>query len=79
MTPTLGVGPAPLSAMSIRSLEDLGYDVSVSSADAFLVQTGLRAAASTDESAAPIELPEPRRPRFRLTPNGILRPVQEPR
>lgn len=79
MTPTLGVGPAPLSAMSIRSLEDLGYEVSVSSADAFLVQAGLRPAAAADETAMSIELPEPRRPRFRLSPDGTLRPFQEPR
>lgn len=35
MTPAIGLGSNPLSLMSLRSLEDLGYAVDPSSADAF--------------------------------------------
>lgn len=74
MTPFLQLGSAPLSAMSIRSLADLGYEVSASSADAFLVAAGLRAAVRDDAGPA-IELPEPLAPRFKLGANGALTPL----
>lgn len=75
MTPFLQAGSAPLSAMSIRSLADLGYEVSASSADAFVVAAGLRAASLQDGASAAIELPEPLAPRFKLGANGTLTPL----
>lgn len=74
MTPFLQVGSAPLSAMSIRSLADLGYDVDASSADEFGVAAGLRAAVMDDAGPA-IALPEPLAPRFKLGANGTLTPL----
>jgi hypothetical protein len=44
MTGFLAVGPNPLSAISVRSLEDLGYTVSVTGADPFTLATAVRIA-----------------------------------
>jgi hypothetical protein len=44
MTGFLGAGPTPLSAISVRSLQDLGYTVSVAGADPFTLSPALRIA-----------------------------------
>jgi hypothetical protein len=44
MTGFLSVGPNPLSAISVRSLQDLGYTVSVAGADPFTLTPALRIA-----------------------------------
>jgi len=44
MTGFLSAGPNPLSAISVRSLQDLGYTVSVAGADPFTLAPGLRIA-----------------------------------
>jgi hypothetical protein len=44
MTGFLGPGPTPLSAISVRSLQDLGYTVSVAGADPFTLSPALRIA-----------------------------------
>lgn len=75
MTPFLNAGAAPLSAMSIRSLGDLGYEISASSADAFVVAAGLVAGLREEPAGPVIELPAPRAPRFKLTPTGTLVPI----
>lgn len=79
MTPILNSGTAPLSAMSIRSLEDLGYSVSVATADPFLLTTALIAAQLRDPAGPAIELPEPMRPRFRISASKGLVPLEPQR
>jgi hypothetical protein len=73
MTPFLEQGPNPYSAMTIRSLGDLGYVVSTALADPFSITTAaLRAAPST---VAPLaEFAEPIRPRYALDAQGGLIP-----
>lgn len=73
MTPFLEQGPNPYSAMTIRSLGDLGYVVSTALANQFTIATAaLRAAPDT---AAPIaEFAEPIRPRYSLDAQGGLIP-----
>jgi hypothetical protein len=44
MTGFLNLGGNPLSAITVRSLEDLGYDVSVTGADAFTLDPAFRIA-----------------------------------
>jgi hypothetical protein len=44
MTGFLNLGGNPLSAITVRSLEDLGYDVSVTGADAFTLDPTFRIA-----------------------------------
>lgn len=78
MTPFLAPsGAAPLSAMSMRALQDMGYEVDDSSADAYLVEAGLRAdvVGEGDAAAPAIALPEPTRPRFKVGPTGTLTPL----
>lgn len=78
MTPILNSTTAPLSAMSIRSLEDLGYSVSVSTADPFLITAALMTAQLRAETSPAVTLPEPMRPRFRMSTTNELVPF-EPR
>lgn len=76
MTPFLQAGVAPLSAMSLRALEDMGYEVNASSADAYLVDEAELRIAGPSASAAPaIALPQPSRPRFTVGANGSLAPI----
>lgn len=73
MTPFLNAGAAPLSAMSMRALEDMGYEVDAGSADAYLV---VEAVAAVEDATAPaIALPEPIRPRFKIGAAGTLTPL----
>jgi hypothetical protein len=73
MTPFLEQGPNPYSAMTVRSLGDLGYVVSTALADNFTIATAaLRAAPSTDTPIA--EFAEPIRPRYALDDQGGLIP-----
>lgn len=75
MTPFIDNVPVnPFSAMSIRSLGDLGYVVSTTAAQPYTVSgTFLRAA---DDAAMPaIAMPEPTRPRFALDNAGGLVPL----
>lgn len=78
MTPFLQAGAAPLSAMSMRALQDMGYQVSASSADAYVVAAGLRAE-DASATAPAIALPEPTRPRYKLGPSGTLVPFGDNR
>ena len=78
MTPILNSAIAPLSAMSIRSLEDLGYSVSLSTAEPFLITTSLMAAQLRGETGPAVTLPEPMRPRFKMSTTNELMPF-EPR
>lgn len=71
MTPFLGAGSSPLSAMSIQSLADMGYEVSTSPADPFTLASGLRLA-EPEDGPAPIVLPAPLRPRFGISAAGTL-------
>lgn len=75
MTPLLGAGAAPLSAMSIRSLADLGYQVSTSTAEAYAVGTGLMALGTAEPAVTPLALPTPRAPRFSVGRNGTMKPI----
>lgn len=73
MTPFLEQGPNPYSAMTIRSLGDLGYVVSTALANNFTIATAaLRAAPSPD--APIVEFAEPIRPRYALDAQGGLIP-----
>jgi hypothetical protein len=73
MTPFLEQGPNPFSAMTVRSLGDLGYVVSTALADNFTIATAaLRAAPSADAPIA--EFAEPIRPRYALDNQGGLIP-----
>ncbi|MBX3173847.1 MAG: hypothetical protein KF709_05510 [Gemmatimonadaceae bacterium] len=76
MTPFLDNVPVnPFSAMSIRSLGDLGYVVSTTAAQSFTVSgTFLRMAGSSAEP--PLAMPEPLRPRFALDNAGGLVPLR---
>ncbi len=71
MTPLLGAGASPLSAMSIQSLADLGYSVSSSPADPFTLASGLRLA-DPEDGPAPVVLPTPLRPKFGISAAGTL-------
>lgn len=72
MTPFLAAGSNPLSATSIRSLADLGYQVSLARAQAFSVATAsLRAG---DTTTLQLRLSEPKAPRWRITVSGALEP-----
>lgn len=73
MTPFLGGGGSPLSATSIRSLADLGYQVSTLRAEAFTIVGGALVAEGADD-APRIAMPEPQRPRWRISANGALEP-----
>jgi hypothetical protein len=61
MTGFIQRGPNPLSIMSIRSLEDLGYTVNPAAADAYTLPAGvaLRAFPADDISATPGEWERP--------------------
>lgn len=52
MTPFINIGPNPLSAMTIRSLEDLGYTVNPAGADAYTIAIGSSMLAG-DASSSP--------------------------
>lgn len=78
MTPFLGAGAAPLSAMSIRSLADLGYTVSTSTAEPFTLGAGLRALGPDGVEPA-LELPAPSRPRYGISGGGQLVPLTSAR
>lgn len=73
MTPFLEQGPNPYSAMTIRSLGDLGYVVSTALANPFSITTAaLRSASAAD--APIVEFSEPIRPRYALDAQGGLIP-----
>ncbi len=68
MTGYVNLGTNPLSAVTLRSLRDVGYTVDVSGADAFSLGAGLRASGSRP----PLELGDDIRqgPIRRILPNG---------
>lgn len=76
MTPFLdNVAVNPFSAMSVRSLGDLGYVVSETAAQTYTVSgTFLRATPVADQPA--LALPEPQRPRFTIGADGGLVPLR---
>ncbi len=75
MTPFLTAGSTPFSEMTIRSLADLGYVISVSQAQPFTVSgTALRAEPTIAEQG--IRLGEPLRPRWKLDNSGDLVPYR---
>ncbi len=71
MTPFLGAGSSPLSAMSIQSLADMGYEVSPVGADPFILAAGLRLP-EPEDAPAPVVLPAPLRPKFGISAAGTL-------
>lgn len=75
MTPFLGAGASPLSAMSMQSLADMGYQVSTATAEPYEVQDGLRA----EEEAPSLRLGAPLRPRFGISATGRLVPLSSGR
>jgi hypothetical protein len=77
MTPFLNAGAIPLSEMSIRSLADMGYVVSVTSADPFTLAAALRVAGAEDAEAPALPLGEPMRPRFAVSASGGLFPLAD--
>ena len=46
-------GPAPLSAITVQSLADLGYEVDVSQADPYMLPDSTTAAERHQESTSP--------------------------
>lgn len=70
MTPFLNGTVIPLSEMTIRSLADMGYEVSTTSADTYSLVAALRMAEEAPEP--PIALGEPLRPRFATSGAGDL-------
>ena len=74
MTPFLGSGATPLSATTIGSLEDLGYEVSYETANAFTLPGAV--ALRADEPATSIMLGEPMQPRWKLDGAGRLTPYR---
>lgn len=73
MTPFLDPDSNPMSATSIRSLADLGYQVSTLRAQAFSL-SGAAVMASEPAASPRIALPEPQRPRWRISASGALEP-----
>ncbi|MBX3132368.1 MAG: hypothetical protein KF689_03120 [Gemmatimonadaceae bacterium] len=74
MTPFLSAGATPYSATTIRSLADLGYQVTLDVADPYT----LPGAALMASEAAPslVTFPEPMLPRWQLDGRGGMRPVR---
>ncbi len=71
MTGFLNSGPNPLSVMTIRSFEDLGYQVSIGAADMYQIFVGsLRAPAADDVRTASIVASEWERP-VRIRPRAL--------
>lgn len=79
MTPFLQAGATPLSAMTIRSLADIGYEVSVTSADSYALAGNVMALHDDAAPAVPVLLGEPIRPRFAVSPMGTLVDLRPPR
>lgn len=76
MTPFLNAGTAPLSAMSIQSLADIGYVVRTQTADPFgPIASGLMADSRVADAYPAVALPEPSRPRFTVSTSGALTPL----
>lgn len=76
MTPFLGAGATPFAAMSIRALEDIGYDVSTSEAEPYVVPAPAAAMLRDGPSASDVVLPEPMQPRWKLDGAGRLTPYR---
>lgn len=74
MTPFLGSGATPLSATTIGSLEDLGYDVSYETANPYTLPTTI--ALRAEDALPAIELGEPMQPRWTLDGAGRLTPYR---
>ena len=76
MTPFLTAGSTPLSAMTVRSLGDLGYVVSTDAAQPYTVSgTFLQSAILAD--SPPIRFATPTRPRYQVTDRGELVPFRQ--
>ena len=76
MTPFLNAGATPFSSMSVESLGDLGYTVSITHTNAFSVNgTELRSLVESAE-AAPVQFSDPIRPVFTLDERGALKPFR---
>jgi hypothetical protein len=78
MTPFLGGGATPLSAMTIGSLSDLDYEVDFDAADAYTVPPPPTPVMLRDggPSAPGIQLPEPMRPKWKIDGAGRLVPYR---
>ena len=74
MTPFLGSGATPLSATTIGSLEDLGYEVSYETANPYTIPTTI--ALRAEESLPAIQLGEPLQPSWKLDGAGRLTPYR---
>ncbi|HVG44706.1 MAG TPA: leishmanolysin-related zinc metalloendopeptidase [Longimicrobium sp.] len=68
MTGYANAGSMPLSQLTVRSLADLGYSVSVAQADAFFLTLSLRAAATP--GPIPLGNDVANLPRYRVDENG---------
>lgn len=76
MTPFLTAGSTPFSAMTVRSLGDLGYVVSTASTQPFSVSgTFVQSAILADAPA--ISFDTPVRPRYQVTDRGELVPFRQ--
>ncbi len=77
MTPSIGPNfPMPFSGTSVGALEDLGYEVTYSLADPFVIPTPLLDTPAVESTEGVIVLPEPMRPTFKLDGAGRLRPYR---
>jgi hypothetical protein len=70
MTGFLGAGSNPLSAVTVRSLADLGYTVNAAGADAFFLTLSLRGQRSGAETAIRLENDEWKGPRYSIDRQG---------
>lgn len=75
MTPFLGAGSNPLSATSVQSLRDLGYEVSSSTVENFTI-SGTELRAGTTSSVPLVALDEPIQPRWKIDARGRKVPVR---
>ena len=72
MTPFLNSPPTPLSEMSIQSLGDLGYVVSNSPAQPYVVSGTFLVAEGGEPEPPPLAMPAPTRPVFTVDAAGNL-------
>lgn len=76
MTPFLTAGATPYSVMTVEAMGDLGYTVSTTGTDAFTVSGTLLRMAPDPDAPPPLELPEPRAPRYTIDEQGRLIPYR---
>ncbi len=75
LTGYLGTGTQPLSAMTIQSLADLGYQVDIDEADAYTVPPPALRALLLATPSMLVRMPEPRRATHTMDTNGRVTPI----